>query len=331
MTLTVDPPPMSAKPSKSVFWRRLDRPVDHRVAIPDLPLPVLEEALDKFLELELEEGTWDNYRRTYSEAKRFAEHHGLPVNEHTGTLWLVAVHQDPRRKISLSGLLSYAKQLSAILSRVDEASGELRVFIRILVKLGAAIPEHQAVPITKEEVYEMLDDPRFTEEEKMLVYFGWKSAARASDLQHLDCRNVYEHRHQHRRLLVVLWIPTATPGSLASGRIKHAHGKIHACVLDCGRYTDRLLAYLHGRRPFTCMTTRQISQLLTKIRQDLTAHSLKRGALCCLVEQCTPIPLIVRMARHRNPLYDLPQHTQTYLPHRHLALLLGTQEATRKL
>jgi hypothetical protein len=331
MTLIEDPLPREATPTKSAFWRRIQRPVDHRVPIPSTPLPILEIALDSFLEQELEHGTWEAYRRTFSEASRFASFHGVPLNEHTATLWLMAVHQEPSRRMGLSALLTYAKHLSATLSRSDEPSGELRTVMKILVKLGANVPEHQALPVMREEIYNALEDRRFSEEEKMLLYVGWKSAARASDLQHLDCRRVFEHTVKRRRLLILIWVPTDSPNSFASGRLKHARGRPHACVLDCGMYTDRVVTYIRNRRAFTTKSTREVSAILERIRPGLTAHSLKRGALCYLVEQGTPVQLLVQMARHRNPLYDLPQHTQAYLPLRHLALLLGTQEATRIL
>ena len=313
--------------------------VNHRVRVPPASLETLERRLDEFMEEELEGDTWQAYSRTFSESSRFAIHHSLAWGEHSCVLWLMAVFMDRARKISLGGLHQYAKQCSAILGRYqaeEDSSGEIRVFKRILVKMGALIPEHQALPLLRDEVYAILNpsNTRFTEEEKMFVYLAWKCAARAMDLQQLNVGDIKEHTLPDGSVVFVfLWIPSARTGPAVqgTGRLKSAKGKVNACVVNCLQYTERVRKFLRGRHGALCRrTTEEMSALLARLRVGLTAHSPKRGALCHLIENGATVEQTTRMARHANPLFDLPPQTRTYLHPAmvHLALLMGTQHAT---
>ena len=323
------------------FMRHLGlQEVKHRVKMPPASLETLERRLDEFLEEELESETWQAYSRTFSESSRFALHHSLEWGEHSCVLWLMAVFLDKKRKMSLGGIHQYAKQCSAILGRYqaeEDSPGELRVFKRILVKMGALIPEHQALPMLREDVYRILKDKRFTEEEKMYVYLAWKCAARAMDLQQLNVADIKEHVLADGTVVFVfLWIPSARTGPAVqgTGRLKSAKGKVNACVVDCLEYTDRVRKFLRGRSGALCkLTTERMSALMARVRAGLTAHSPKRGALCYVIENGGTVEQTTRMARHANPLFDLPPHTRTYLHPAlvHLALLMGTQHSTKML
>lgn len=311
--------------------------VKHRVKVPPASIETLERRLDEFLEEELESDTWQAYSRTFSESSRFVQHHSLVWGEHSCVLWLMAVYLDKGRKVSLGGIYQYAKQCSAILGRhqaEEDSPGELRVMKRILVKMGALIPEHQALPLLREEVYRVLEDRRFTEEEKMYVYLAWKCAARAMDLQQLNVAEIKEHVLPDGSVVFVfLWIPSERKGPAikGTGRLKSAKGKVNACVVNCLEHTERVRKFLRGRHGSLCkLTTEAMGALMARVRAGLSAHSPKRGALCYLIENGGTVEQTTRMARHSNPLYDLPSHTRAYLNPAmvHLALVMGTQHST---
>ena len=80
------------------------------------------------------------------------------------------------------------------------------------------------------------------------------------------------------------------------------------------------------------MSTKQMEDLLARVRPGLSGHSMKRETLCHLMKYDEiSMEMIVKMARYSNQLFDLPAHTRAYLPHVKLALSIGTQQATRLL
>eukprot|EP00759_Apiculatamorpha_spiralis_P016466 PhF_6_TR2265/c1_g4_i1/m.3897 len=296
--------------------------------------PELARHLTELLDGELGADTWKNYARTWKEFLAFKEEKNLDVSGKSACLWLVSVFMNVRRKTSVSGILNYARQISAILSRTDMVDdGYLKTFMRVMRKMGGCIPEQPAIPILKEEVYRVLSMRRFSDEEKMIIYIGWKIAARAADLRSIavkDCQ--WTTTPQGEEALAMFWIPSSRQG-VGSGRSKAANGMIRSCVAVFGDQTARVRQFLRGRVAITQLETQKISKLLQSIRPELTAHSLKRGALQYVLENEQEIPLevITRLARHRNPNQDLPNHTMGYLSRVPLAMRLNTHLATRKL
>jgi integrase len=291
----------------------------------------LEHALETFLSWEFEEGTMTTYRRVGSELERFCRHHHLEVAEHPAALWILSVYLDSSRKTSLSTVYNYAKVTSAILGHVglELATGELRIIKKVLVRMGALVPERQAVPLSKHEVYEFLTRPDVPEGEKMTIFLLWKTAGRASDLQRLQVKNIHRVMVNGRTMLVCLWTPECHPNPILGGRLKHQRGITKSVVIaiDCPRMLARVERHLIGRKQASPYDAAAVTRILKRIRPEYTGHSPRRGAIKHLLEQGCKVDLVVRMCRHAQPL-DMPIHTQQYMPQVALALALCTQEAT---
>ncbi len=312
--------------------RLLLRGVEHRVQVSMVPVNELEKELDVFLARELEINTWASYRRAISEVRMFANYHGLEMCEHVVCLWLLSILKDPHRHLTFRGTLQYAKEASAALTRLGiPRYGELSSMTSVLRKLGGNLPEGQAKPAEIAKVYAFVDNTQRMEDERMLIYLGWKAAARADDLQKLDPRQCRRITHHGRDLIVLTWRPTAQVNPFASGRMKSAQGRIKTCVLDCQERTPTLWTWLQRRTTVTTLNTAAIDRIVRKMDPAYSGHSLKRGALHHVLEKGANLDQIVRLARHANSHDPLPAQTRVYLPHVLLALAEGTQEATRLL
>lgn len=324
---------------KDPFFKHLQRhyPENPRTKVPDLCMNSVTAGLEAILEDELEESTWEGYARTWSEYERFSNHHRLAWTEINAALFLTAIYMDPKRKLSICTVYQYAKELSAVGNRLPEEfgweDGTLKRVKRVLVKMGALIPESQALPMTMDDLEAILSSPRFTEDEKMTILLGWLTASRGDDLQKANANDAERVKVNGRWLIVVKWRPRWAHGR-GSGRLKNSrNGLGHACVVDGGAYSDRLWRFICKRknRPITDLTTAKLANLLQRINKELSGHSLKRGALSAMLAAEVEIALIIRVARHAHPLHDLPVNTKVYLPSTPLALALKTQDATRKI
>jgi len=311
-----------------------------RDLIRELPLETLKEDLHKFLDMSLEESTLRGYAGAWTDMLEFCALVRLPPCEYAAALYIRRLMLTPDAKgkyLLLSTLLNTSKSISAVSGRLDPLlwrQGFLPIVNRILVKMGAKIPTHQAQPILRHQVYEFLNRPNVPEIHRILVYLSWKLCARADDLRKCRASDCREVTHQGRQLIVVRWVPSERRGA-GSGRQKNLHALGHACVLDCGVYHRRVMDYLKQRQriqgPLSPYSTEQVTAFLKKyIDKKLTAHSPKRGGLQELVAMNAPIELIVRMARHKEER-GLPMSTRVYLSPIPLALLERTQDATAML
>ena len=293
--------------------------------------------LQMFLGYALEESTWKGYAGVWLNLEVFCAQVKMPVCEFAAALYLRRLMLTPSTRkgkfLLVSTIYGYTKSLQAITGRMDAAlwrQGFLRTIARVLVKMGAKIPTHQAQPMMRHQVYGFVDRVGAPEEYRMLVYLSWKLAARADDLLKCwtdDCELVL---YQERQYIVVRWRPSERRGK-GCGRQKNAgNGLGHSCVLACGDYLPRVLAYLKTRKgkSLSPYTTPQVTAYLKKyIDPKLTAHSPKRGALTDLLLNECSLRIIVEMARHGLET-ALPMATRTYLPAIPLALAIGTQHAT---
>ena len=256
----------------------------------------------------------------------------IPISEHSIALWLVSVYGDPQRKVSIPSVYNYAKVASALMTQmgIERETGELRNFKKVLVKLGALIPEKQAIPIEKDEVYRFFNSPAPLSE-RMVVFLGWKLAARSSDLCRLRTENIHYLRRGRQELMVCMWRPGPHRNARASGRLKNQGGKIIHCVLAMEKeQLQEVKLYLAGKEWVTDLDSQALTQVVAKIRPELTSHSLRRGALTYLLTKGVELDQIVKMARHTQPS-DIPTHTAGYLATIPLALALGTHRVTKLL
>lgn len=296
--------------------------------------------LQKFLGYALEASTWKGYAGVWLGLESFCAQTKMPLCEYAAALYLRRLMLTPSTRkgkfLLVSTIYGKTKNLQAITGRMDPAQwrqGFLRTIARVLVKMGAKIPTHQAQPMMRAQVYEFVDRPGAPEDYRMLVYLSWKLAARADDLLKAWTDDSELVVFQDRQYIVVRWRTSERIGQ-GSGRQKNSgNGLGHSCVLACGEYLPRVQAYLKTRKgkSISPYNADQVTAYLKKyIDPKLSAHSPKRGALTDLLGQDCSLRLIVEMARHSLET-ALPMATRTYLPAIPLALAIGTQHATGML
>lgn len=335
---------LQAKPRRGTFTQDLTAGLSVQAMMQDFQL---------FLSNHLVQGTWDGYGRAWSDMISFAASVQLPVCEYTAALFLRRRMLTPYRR-GMNGKLRFylvstiygqAKAISAIGNRLSSDQGWhkgiLPPFMKVLVKMGAKIPTAQAQPITKAQVYALIEDKTIPEHQRMLIFITWKCAGRADDMEKAltdDCQFV---KYEGVEYLVIRWRPHAKedrnsrlmmPGSGCMKNLTHGLGS--SCVVDCGEYLSRVKAFVRSRKglPLSHFTTDQVTAFLkSKVSADLSAHSIKRGALQFLLEAGVDLRLIVEVARHTPKIDWLPMATRTYLQSVLLALAIGTQKATRLL
>jgi len=318
-----------------------------------LDMPAMMADFARFMSNHLATGTWEGYGRIWTDLLNFTSEVGLPVCEYTAALFLRRRMLTPykrgrngvQRYYLISTIYGNAKQIMAISEKLPShrgwGVGLLPAFCRILVKMGAKIPQFQAQPILKEEVYRLLQDLTVPEHQKMLIFLTWKVAGRADDMEKANTDDTQFVEHCGLTLLVIRWRPKAKenldgilrmPGSGVQKNISHGIG--HSCVVDCGEYLDRVRAYLRTRKgkPISPYSADQVTAFLkAHVDPRLSAHSVKRGALQYLLEQGVDFRILTEMARHAHTMDWLPMVTRVYLQSIALALAMGTHKATRLL
>jgi len=186
-------------------------------------------------------------------------------------------------------------------------------------RAGAGKPDHQALPATRDDVWKAAE--RATPLEAIGLKLAWKTASRIGEMEHL--------RREHvRNLKDHLWeitFPThkGDPGCLGV-----------ACVVDLSKEEDlalheemcRRIRTMNATTKFTDITTARAAALLQAINPELSAHSIKRGALMTCLRAGVPLSVIKVLAKHQDI-----QTLMLYLPRGEVAMAMGLHEATRCL
>lgn len=308
-----------------------------------------------FLKNALASSTWAGYGVAWSDLLRFCEEARLPLCEYSAAMFcrrkLLTPYQigakGKSRWYEVSTVYQVSKELSAVGNRLSaqgwEKQGWIAMLQKILIRMGAKDPQSQADPITRDQVYAVVNGTSQTlsEDDRISFLLAWKTASRGDDLQKANADDAEVVTHHGKRLVVIRWRPQARVDSsgklttLASGVQKNqTHGRGFSCVVDCGAYHDRVVAYLKRRKgqPISGRTTAEITNFLQRfVAKNLTCHSIKRGALQYLLEQGVDLRMIAEVARHHQSFDWLPEATRAYLPPVALALAIGTHDATRLL
>lgn len=336
----LNPPPTLQASMSSMFLNLLPPVRLAKVTTPSDSLPNLLQRTTKFLSHSLAESTWMSYARSWEDFNQYCRRLCTPPTEMMAAVYLRErmLRQDRRGKgLALSTIYSEAKRLKAVSSRIEGPNwncGILSAMMKILVKMGAKLPLHQAVPVSRNLIYASLQRIDIPPEISTLFYIAWKSAARIDDLQKMRAQDAVEMTKNGKDYIVLRWIPNSNLAG-ATGRQKNwGNGLGHSCVLDCGPYHQRVKALLHQRRrgPVCQYSTASIARWLKKLDPRLSGHSIKRGALEFLLQQEVPAHLIVEMARHsKGSQHPFPLATRTYLHSVSVAWAMGTQDATALL
>lgn len=230
----------------------------------------------------------------------------------------------------------YAKNIRALAKRMAIPTPLLDMFISTLQATGALEPTEQATPATKQQVKFLITSAIHAGDVilAVMVYLMYKSASRFDDVLHLVKESIIHHDPE-QNLIIVRWEQTKT-NRADPFRVSNW------TVIKEADYTEMidLTLQLFNRTPaktspFASVTYRAFLKFLKMFPEtsDLTAHSIKRGAVGILIAKAAEglfdYRLIPLLAKHKDPLHDFPVTTLRYAPNPiKMALVLGTQHAT---
>jgi hypothetical protein len=228
-----------------------------------------------------------------------------------------------------SSKLTYAKTLSSIASHLEAEAPFLATYMAGLRKMGAAAPTHQAVPITRDDMTTLIMSR--TGRMRLALFVAWKTASRWSDVLELTKASFIDFSPDQ---LVIEWSSTKTssPSDFRAWRwtVIHDPAPMRWVVSELSRMAENSV--------LTETTTQQLVSILERLfpGKHYTAHSIKRGAIDCLVAHAASgrldLKLIPLLAKHQDPATTFPATTIRYAADKvQLALMLGSHHATRLL
>ena len=183
--------------------------------------------------------------------------------------------------------------------------------------VGAQIPEHQAPPATREQVLEACE--WLLPDEAAGLTLAWKTCSRIDDVKHLRKLDLQVVDLERRILGVTFPTHKGDPfrvGTAIPMTCNLTEWKIFMDQLDKLKPEDK----------FTTLTTLRANAVLKRVKAELSAHSVKRGALVSLLRKGVPLSVIQLLAKHK----DL-ETLWIYPPRLEVALSLGLQDATKLL
>ena len=153
------------------------------------------------------------------------------------------------------------------------------------LKSGARRPEHQAPPAVRNEVEAA--GRLGTETEWLGLMIGWKTASRVGELQFLQ-------RDHFREVSPRVWTVEfpyhkGDPFRLGTVAVMNLNGPSDATIHEV---LNRRLSRMNCTAKVTELTTDRARTLLKLVRPDLSAHSIKRGALVALLRAGVPLSVI---------------------------------------
>lgn len=179
---------------------------------------------------------------------------------------------------------------------------------------GARMPAHQAPPATRQDIEATADI--LTPSEYVGMELARKTASRIGEMGPLTNEHVSPVRDD-------IWQVTFP---YHKGDPFRLGTTITFCPSEGLRRALELLRTMPQGTFLTDLTTARAAAVLARVRNGLTAHSVKRGALVDLLEAGVSLPLIQVMAKHK----DL-ETLLIYLPKVSVAMAMGLHEATRIL
>lgn len=281
--------------------------------------------------------TWASRASLLLRSQLFAAQHrllALPIGvQHTAFVANLTNCNNSTKANYCSALASTSRRLGYTVPMLELLASSLRAE-------GSTTPIRQAPPASRTHVFALVRAALQQEKSEMAagLYLCWKSASRWDDIRHLTPASVLQFDPQQQQL-ILQWGRTKT-----NRRLEHRPDSWVVIVEE-----DRRLAWMwellrrvlarRGAQRLVDVPTDEVRRLMrsTPGTEDLTAHSIKRGAVQHLVEaalhgRLDDPRLIPLLAKHRDELHAFPQATLRYVPDKtRLALMLGTQKATRLL
>ena len=247
---------------------------------------------------------------------------------------------DTAPQVKASTALSYASSLRAIARRLGTPhTPVLDLLTAGLSVTSTAEPLRQAVPATPRQMRFLAEqawDTDRTGRLAMALWTAWKTASRWDDVLGLRKTNFIEF-DMTRNQVVIEW------GTTKTNRRQRFRASAFTGLQEDNQpatlqQLQRVVQRLRADTPLAPLTTAQLRRWMQQFprTQQLTAHSIKRGALNVLAEQAAQghfnPRLLALVAKHVDALHDFPSSTLRYVQDKAaLARMLGTQDATRFL
>jgi Phage integrase family len=295
----------------------------HRERDPNADLSAARSLVKQRMEACLAPSTLSNYTNTMARFQRFSRLY-LPENLSTELrimLWLE--YEMSANNLKVSAAHQYIKDLSALSTRLGTPLEGLTDYKRALQRAGALRPDHQAPPMSKEQVNELLQDliAQHNEHQFVHVLLMWYTASRFDDIHKLSPKRVvYERQIDDRHQWNVDFALSKSSQFYLGGSSKMMLSRPHH---------DRLQVFLRRRTLCDQLTATSYDELNQAIHRNfpgLTCHSIKRGALMHLLQKGVSLDLLQTIAKHRSLNTLL-----IYLDSAQVAESLGMADAARLL
>lgn len=273
--------------------------------------------------------TWAHRISLVSRMERFRRQHPpLLANTDNALDWSILLFVESTLTIP-SSKLTYVKHLTALYKRQEHQLPLCSIYATAL-RGSASVPIHQARPASSCNIDRML--MRSSSESERLqtaIFVMWKTASRWDEISRLTKESFILVTEDE---IIVEWMNNTKTTRLDPWRsstwtvIQHLAPMTHFVnTINSLQAEERLID----------LSTSQFVDWMQKDPQtrNLTAQSIKRGALTLLVQfvlaNQLDIALIPRMAKHKMSIDVLPSTTFRYLDDKiSLARMMKTQEAS---
>jgi len=297
------------------------------------------------------ETTMKNRRYLWMRFNKFRQE---KCKQGTTTDWALLAFLESMPHLQQNSKLQYARALAAVHTRLSIDLPLLKMYNRSLVKQGASVPLNQATPITTDQILEVRRHAFNQQNWRMhaMLFLMWKSASRHSDVARLqrqdivamtattitikwNCQSVKNLKGQPNRIETVTMIEHQDDQEMQQVRRfinQIPNPQSFLCPVPLDKFNKFLKEYV-TLPPVANLSKQQ--QL-----ENLTSHSIKRGAVTHLVKVAPESDLdpaiISRIAKHRHWFQPLAEATLGYNATsteavESLALLLQTHKASRLL
>lgn len=310
--------PGSLNYGQRVFLNRIEGNLITQAQIPTNEHSILRQQIESRLIGARAESTWSGLTGVWKQflayiQLNFPEQDDIPPYE-VGVMMFIEAKM-LSKTIRVQSAYQYVKRLMQMLTRmaVPYDIQTLLEYKRALKRDGALLPKSQAEPANPEDIAAAME--LLTEPEALGLLVAWLTASRIGEMEHLTI-NCLENVDSD------LWIVTfpytkGDPFRLGSATPFRA-GRFHERLKNSTRRTPEA--------QWTPLKTSRAEAVVGRVREGLTAHSVKRGALLQLLRQGVPLHVIQMIAKHK----DL-ETLLIYLPRGEVAYALGIHDATQKL
>lgn len=321
-------------PFRELFLSRIEGNRETRARLPQRRETLIENVRDQLMGAR-SDGRWTNMSSAW---KQFVA--WIPILEEEGTIpftvaWQICMFvqakldEPPKTRRTASGALeevpsflhSSAHEMvknlvqTAIQLGMHVDTVVTRDYKASLKRKGALRPTYQAPPATIEDIVNGLN--HLSEEEKVGLMIAWLTASRIGEMQHL----VGESFARGPNGLLIITFPYHKGDPYRLGTT--------IPVVVPPAWERAIWTRVRGlatSEKFTPLTTARAEAILQKVRPELGAHSVKRGALVMLLRAGVPLTLIQQIAKHK----DL-ETLFRYLPRDEVALAMNLQQASMAL